>query len=100
MTIQDEINMRREEVASYQQNINTFTVLSQTLPSEWPARLEQYKNRTDRHQAAGEIEDMSDVELLSDLWFHDDCLRRIRSETVELRKVQAILSVLEAQNSQ
>lgn len=90
------LEARRAEVAQYQQNIDTFKVLAEQLPSELPAHLEQYRNRTDRHQAAAEIEDLDDVTLLSDVWFHDDCKARVRSETVEMRKAQAILSVLEA----
>jgi len=90
------LEARRAEVAQYQQNIDTFKVLAEQLPSELPAHLEQYRNRTDRHQAAAEIEDLDDVTLLSDVWFHDDCKARVRSETVEMRKALAILSVLEA----
>jgi hypothetical protein len=90
------LEMRRAEVAQYQQNIEVFTQLIATLPSELPAHLEQYRSRTDRHAAAAEIEDMDDVVLVSDVWFHDELKARVRSETVEMRKAQAILSVLEA----
>lgn len=90
------IESRRMEVAQYQANIDTFNALLQTLPSELPPHLEQYRTRTDRHAAAAEIEDLDDVTLLSDVWFHDECKARVRSETVEMRKAQAILSVLEA----
>lgn len=93
---QTALDARRAEVAAYQQNIATFTALVATLPSELPARLEQYRGRTDRHAAAAEIEDLDDVALLADVWFHDELKARVRSETVELRKAQAILSVLEA----
>lgn len=91
------LEMRRAEVAQYQQNIEVFKALVEQLPSELPAHLEQYRNRADRHAAAAEIEDLDDVTLLSDVWFHDDCKARVRSETVEMRKAQAILSALEAQ---
>lgn len=91
------LEARRAEVAQYQQNIEIFKALSAQLPSELPAHLEKYRDRKDRHEAAAEIDDLDDVTLLSDVWFHDDCKARVRSETVEMRKAQAILSVLEAQ---
>jgi len=90
------LEARRGEVVQYQQNIEMFKILAEQLPSALPEHLEQYRNRTDRHQAAAEVEDLDDVTLLSDVWFHDDCKARVRSETVEMRKAQAILSVLEA----
>lgn len=91
------LEMRRAEVAQYQANINTFKSLLETLPSDLPAHLEPYRTRQDKHAAAAEIEDMDDVVLLSDVWFHDELKARVRSETVEMRKAQAILSALEAQ---
>ena len=91
------LDARRAEVAAYQHNIDTFSALVVTLPHELPAHLEAYRGRTDKHAAAAEIEDLDDVALLADVWFHDELKSRIRSETVEMRKAQAILSVLEAQ---
>lgn len=91
------IASRRAEVNGYQHNIDTYTALIATLPSELPARLQAYRGRTDRHAAAAEIEDIADVELLSDVWFYDELKARVRSETVEKRKAQAILAALEAQ---
>lgn len=90
------LELRRQEVAQYQININTFNTILETLPSELPAHLEPYRKRKDRHEAAAEIEDLDDVQLLSDVWFHDEIKARIRSEIVEMRKAQAILAVLEA----
>ena len=90
------LEARRAEVAQYQQNIDTFKVLVEQLPSELPAHLEKYRDRKDRHEAAAEIEDLDDVTLLSDVWFHDDCKARVRSETVEMRKAAAILAVMES----
>jgi len=98
MPINEEIlEARRNEVAAYQQNIDTYTALIASLPSELPAHLQEYRARTDRHAAAAEIEDLDDLELLSDVWFYDELKARVRSEIVEKRKAQAILSALEAQ---
>jgi hypothetical protein len=33
---------------------------------------------------------------LADVWFYDELKGRVRSETVEMRKAQAILAILEA----
>jgi hypothetical protein len=92
-----EIEFRRQEVADYQKNIDNFTAIIATLPSELPSHLEAYRNRTDKHQAAAEISNLEDVALLSDVWFRAELEGRIRSEIVEMRKSQAILSILEAQ---
>jgi hypothetical protein len=91
------IEARRAEVAQYQSNIETFTTIIATLPSELPERLQVFRARADRHAAASEIEDLDDVALLSDVWFYDELKGRVRSETVEMRKAAAILAALEAQ---
>jgi len=91
------LEARRAEVAQYQSNIDTFTTIIATLPSELPERLQGFRARTDRHAAAAEIEDLDDVALLSDVWFFDELKGRVRSETVEMRKAAAILAALEAQ---
>lgn len=88
---------RRAEVAQYQANIALYETISASLPSEYPAHLEQYRNVENRHLTIGEITDLDDVTLLSDLWYHDDCERAIRTETLEMRKSMAILAMLEAQ---
>ena len=89
--------MRRAEVAQYAANIAMYTAISAGLPSEWPDRLVQHKNATDRHATIATIENLDDVELVSDLWAYDSAQAAIRSETVEKRKSQAILTFLEAQ---
>lgn len=90
------LEVRRLEVAQYQTNIDTFNAILATLPSELPAHLVAYRARKDKHDAAAEIENLDDVALLSDVWFYDELKGRVRSETVEMRKAQAILAVLEA----
>lgn len=91
------VELRQQEVAQYDANIVMYQTMLQGLPSEWPERLLQYKNVTERHKVIGEIENLDDVELVSDLWTHDDCVKAIRTETLEKRKSQAILSALQAQ---
>ena len=91
------VELRQEEVAQYQSNIDLYTSIASTLPSEWPDYLIQYKGRSDKHEAIAEIEDLDDVVLVSDLWAHDQAVASIRAETVEMRKAQSILNALIAQ---
>jgi hypothetical protein len=91
------LEARRAEVAQYEKNIQVYTALAATLPTEYPAHLEKYRTATDRHAAAAEITNLDDVQLLADLWYGDDCRRLVRSEIVEMRKAKAILTMLEAE---
>lgn len=95
--IKTPLEIRQEEVATYQKNIDMYNTIAASLPSEWPDHLIHYKSRTDRHEAIAEIEDLDEVILVSDLWAHDQAVAAIRAETVEMRKAMAILSALEAQ---
>jgi hypothetical protein len=90
------LQARIAEVDQYEKNIELYKSMLANLPTEWPARLEQYKNVTDKHKVIGEIADLDDVELLSDLWVAEDCIKAIRTETLEKRKAEAILTVLKA----
>jgi hypothetical protein len=90
------LEARVAEVAQYEANIAMYTTILAGLPTEWPVHLEQYKGATDKHTIIGTIESLDDVELLSDLWAADDCRKAIRTETLEKRKAQAILAVLQA----
>jgi hypothetical protein len=88
------IELRQEEVDAYQRNINLYTEIASSLPSEWPEHLIQYKGRADKHEAIAEIEDLDEVLLVGDLWAHDQAVASIRAEMVEMRKAQAILRAL------
>jgi hypothetical protein len=90
------LQVRIEEVAQYEKNIAMYKSMLAKLPTEWPARLEQYKDATDKHAVIGKIADLDDVELLSDLWTSEDCVKAIRTETLEKRKAEAILAFLQA----
>lgn len=91
------LELRQAEVAQYQQNIAMYEAIAAGLPSEYPEHLAKYKTRKDQHAAIAEIDDMDDVELLSDLWAHDSAKAAVRSETVEMRKAVAIMNVLQNQ---
>lgn len=97
MTEMTPLESRRAEVAQYQENINMYKAIAATLPSEWPEHLLQFKNSKDQHAMIAGLENLDDVELVSDLWAYDAAQAAIRSETVEMRKAMAILAVLEAQ---
>ena len=90
------LQAREAEVAQYETNIAMYTAILATLPTEWPTRLLDYRNAPDKHAAAATIHDMDDVELISKLWYADQCYAAIRSETVEMNKAKAILAVLQS----
>lgn len=92
----DPIAIREAEVAQYEANIALYTSIAGALPSEWPAHLLQFKGSSQKHEDIAKVADLSDVELLSDLWAHDDAQAAIRAETVEKRKAEAILAALKA----
>jgi hypothetical protein len=91
------VELRQAEVAQYQANIALYTAIADALPSEYPDHLVQFKNSADKHSDIAKVEDLADVELLSDLWAHDAAKAAIRAETVEMRKSMAILNVLLAE---
>ena len=91
------LEARRAEVAAYQANIDMYNTILETLPTEWPEHLLEYRGKTDQHKAIATVEDMADVELLSDLWYADGCKAAIRAETLEKNKAKRILAVMEAQ---
>lgn len=90
------IEIRRQEVASYEDAIALYQAIADSLPSEYPSHLLEYKNAADKHAAIANVSDLADVELLSDLWAHDEAQAAIRSNIVEKRKAEAILAQLEA----
>ncbi len=90
----DPIKSRQEEIAQYENNIATYTAIVANTPSEWPERLLSYKGATNKHEVISTIEDLADVELLSDLWTNADARAAIRTETFEKRKAEAILATL------
>lgn len=91
----EQIAMREEEVAQYDLNVATYHAILAGLPDTWPARLEQFRGRTDQHQAITEC-DAADVELLSQLLYAEQCRRAVRSEMLERTKAAAILAALKA----
>ena len=89
------LQARIDEVAQYESNIALYQSMLVNLPTEYPAHLLEYKDATDKHAVIGKIANLDDVNLLSDLWIADDCIKAIRTETLEKRKAEAILSVLQ-----
>jgi hypothetical protein len=87
----DPIKARQDEIAQYQANIDTYTAVLKSLPTEWPERLLEYRGSKFKHEVIAKVESLDDVALLSDLWFADECHAAIRTETLEMRKAQAIL---------
>jgi len=90
------LQAREAEVAQYETNIAMYTAILATLPQEWPTRLLEYRGATDKQATIATVHDMDDVDLLSQLWYADQCYAAIRSETVEMNKAKAILTVLQS----
>lgn len=88
------LQARIAEVTQYEANIALYKTILQTLPTEWPERLQQYKGSKTQHDAIVSV-DEADVELLSKLWYADECAKAIKTETLELTKARAILTVLQ-----
>lgn len=95
--VADPIAFRQNEVAQYDATISMYRAIASSLPSEWPEHLSHFKGRTDTHAAIAEINDLDDVQLVADLWAHDQAQAAVRSNMVERTKAQAILTVLLAQ---
>lgn len=91
------LEARRAEVAQYESNIAMYTAIASSLPSEWPEHLAQFKGSSSQHTDIATLEDLADVELVGDLWAHDQAQAAIRAETIEKRKAEAILAFLESQ---
>jgi hypothetical protein len=89
------LEMRIAEVAQYEANIAMFKAILATLPTEWPDHLVQYKGAANKHETSAQIQNLNDVELISKLWYADECFASIRSEMVEMQKAKAILAVLQ-----
>lgn len=89
------LQARMNEVAQYEANIALYESILETLPTEWPERLLQYKGAKNQHDAIANVEG-ADVLLLSKLWYADECAKAVKTETLELTKAKAILSVLQA----
>lgn len=92
----DHIALREAEVAQYDANVALYTAILADLPTEWPARLEQFRGRKDHQQAVSEVEDLDDVELLSQLLYMEQVKASIRAEKLERTKAAAILAALKA----
>jgi hypothetical protein len=89
------LQARIAEVAQYEANIALYQSILKTLPTEWPERLLQHRGTKKQHDAIANV-DISDVELLSKLWYADECAKAIKTETLEMTKAKSILSVLQA----
>jgi hypothetical protein len=91
------LEARIAEVAEYENGISLYTSIANSLPSEWPSHLAHLKGSIDKHSAIAGIEKLSDVQLVSKLWAHDDAEAAIRANYVEKSKAEAILAAMQAQ---
>ena len=89
------LQARIAEVAQYEANIVLYQTILKTLPAEWPERLLQYRGAKNQHDTIAGVAS-ADVELLSKLWYADECVKAVKTETLELTKSRAVLDVLQA----
>jgi hypothetical protein len=89
------LQARIAEVAQYEANIALYKTILETLPTEWPENLLQYKGAKNQHDTISGVES-TDVELLSKLWYADECAKAIKTETLELTKSRAVLNVMQS----
>jgi hypothetical protein len=89
------LQARIAEVAQYEANIALYQTILGTLPTEWPERLLQHRGAKNQHDVIADV-DSADVEMLSKLWYADECIKAVKTETLELTKSRAILDVMQA----
>jgi hypothetical protein len=89
------LQARIAEVAQYEANIALYKTILETLPTEWPENLLQYRGAKNQQQTIAGV-DSADVELLSKLWYADDCANAVKTETLEMIKSKAVLNVLQS----
>lgn len=89
------LQARITEVAQYEANIALYQTILATLPTEWPERLQQYKGAKNKHDIIADVAN-ADVELLSKLWYADECAKAVKTETLELTKSRAVLDVMQS----
>lgn len=89
-----EKEIRIAEVSAYQTNIARYEAILSSLPTEWPERLLPHRDAVNHHEEIAKVQDLDDVELLSKLWYADQCRKFIRTETLEMTKAKAILATL------
>ena len=89
------LEARIAEVAQYEANIAMYLAIKATLPTEWPTHLAAHKGAKNQHDVIAGV-NADDVELLSKLWYADECEKAIKTETLELTKAKAILAILQA----
>jgi translation initiation factor RLI1 len=88
------LQARIAEVAQYEANIALYKNILLNLPTEWPERLLEYRGAKNQHDLIAKV-DNEDVELLSKLWYADDCAKAVKTETLEMTKAKSILNVLQ-----
>ena len=89
------LQARIAEVEQYEANISLYKTILETLPTEWPERLLQHRGSKTQHDTIATV-DGADVELLSKLWYADECIKAIKTETLELTKAKSVLNVMQA----
>jgi hypothetical protein len=91
----DAVVSRTHEVYAYDTNIANYRSMLETLPSEWPAHLEQYR-QMEPHPAAVACPNEY-LEELALVQQYDRVSALLSTEIVERTKAASILAALEGQ---
>lgn len=87
---------REAEVYGYQVNIDNYTVMLASLPTEdWPVNLLDYKSTPIENLPPAMTEDT--VDTIADLQYRDRIVGLLRTEKVEQKKASRVLEALKAQ---
>ena len=86
---------RIAEVEQYQKNIDLYETILKTLPTVWPERLVEHRGSKNQHEVIVNVS-TEDVQLLAQLWYADECVNAIKTETLEMTKAKSILNVLQS----
>jgi len=91
--LQQMISFREQEIESYQLNIDNYTHILSTMPTEYPDRLLVYKDAP----PVDLVNTLSfeDIQLLSDLQFRDRLQKTLVTEKLEQRKARLVLEALQ-----
>lgn len=91
--LQQLIQMRQQEIAAYQLNIDNYSTIVAALPSECPEHLKTYRNSS-AQDLVGTVSEQ-DIQTIADLQFRDQLQKLLITERIEQRKSQLVKMALE-----
>lgn len=93
--LQANITARKEEIYSYQVNINNYQAILDGITDEWDEDTAKFKNMTSEEIVKNVPSEL--MEKISDLVFKDKIKTTIEIEKLEQRKSKHVLDALKKQ---